>query len=138
MGARLALLDPAEFLARQLPNGKDTLSTSAEIIVLQVGNIYWLLAALAVLICFFSTPKTVRGYLIIIAIADLGHIWAVYQGMSHGRGGAAQFWDWRNWNDMIAGNVGASVFLCLNRVMTILGFWGRFKGEGSGRRVKGA
>jgi hypothetical protein len=130
MGTRLALLDPADFLARQIPNGKDPLSTSAEIIVLQVGNMYWLLAALAVLICFFSTPKAARGYLLIVAVADLGHIWAVYQGMSRGSAGAAQFWDWRGWNDMVAGNVGVSLFLCFNRVMTVLGLWGAFRGEG--------
>lgn len=130
MGTRLALLDPSDFLARQIPNGKDPLSTSAEIIVLQVGNMYWLLAALAVLICFFSTPKATRGYLLIVAVADLGHIWAVYQGMSRGSGGAAQFWDWRGWNDMVAGNVGVSLFLCFNRVTTVLGLWGPFKGEG--------
>jgi hypothetical protein len=130
MGTRLALLDPADFFARQIPNGKDPLSTSAEIIVLQVGNMYWLLAALAVLICFFSTPKAARGYLLIVAVADLGHIWAVYQGMSRGSAGAAQFWDWRGWNDMVAGNVGVSLFLCFNRVTTVLGLWGPFKGEG--------
>jgi hypothetical protein len=129
MGTRLALLDPADFFARQIPNGKDPLSTSAEIIVLQVGNMYWLLAALAVLICFFSTPKAARGYLLIVAVADLGHIWAVYQGMSRGSAGAAQFWDWRGWNDMVAGNVGVSLFLCFNRVTTVLGLWGSFKGE---------
>jgi hypothetical protein len=137
MGARLALLDPAQYLARQIPNGKDTLSTSAEIIVLQVGNIYLLLAALAVLICFFSTPKTARGYLLIVAVADLGHIWAVYQGMNRGKGGATQFWDWQNWNDMVAGNVGASAILCAHRLTTALGLWGSFKGEGKAGRVKG-
>lgn len=136
MGTRLAFLDPADFHARQIPNGKDTLTTGAEIIILQVGNMYWLLAALAVLICFFSTPKTVRGYLLIVAVADLGHIWAVYQGMSRGSAGAAQFWDWRGWNDMVAGNVGVSLFLCVNRVATVLGLWGPFKGEAQGR-VKG-
>jgi len=135
MGARLAFLDPADFLARQIPSGKDALSTSAEIIILQVGNMYWLLAAFAVLICFFSTPRVARWYLLIVAIADLGHIWAVYQGMSKGSAGVAQFWDWRNWNDMVAGNVGISLFLCLNRVTTVLGLWGPFKAEMV--RVKG-
>ncbi len=137
MGTRLALLDPADFLARQIPNGNDALSTSAEIIVLQVGNIYALLAAFAVLICFFSTPKAARGYLLIVAAADLGHIWAVYEGMSRGKAGAAQFWDWRNWNDMVMGNVGVSAFLFVNRVTTALGLWGPFKGDGKGGRVKG-
>lgn len=73
----------------------------------------------------------------IIALADIGHIYSVYLGMTGGEGvGAGAFWDWRNWNDMVAGNVGASVFLCVNRIATLLGLFGSFRDPEGERRVE--
>ncbi len=134
MGARLALLTPSAFLAEQIPPSASAampstpLSPAAAIIILQTGNIYLLLAAVAVIVCFVGNPRTVRNYLLVIALADLGHVWGVYRGLSLVPGGMEAFWDWRGWNGMVAGNVGASVFLCVNRVATLVGVWGRLRG----------
>lgn len=75
---------------------------------------------MAVICCWTPHAKVARYYLIAVAFADLGHIYAVYRGM-----GPAGFWDFGQWNDMVWGNVGASTFLNINRWLTVLGVFGR-------------
>jgi len=74
-----------------------------------------------------------RYYLTIVAFADLGHIYSSYVGM-----GSTYFWDVGSWNDMAWGNVGVSVFLCINRIATVLGVFGSIvdKSNVDGRRKK--
>jgi hypothetical protein len=38
--------------------------------------------------------------------------------------GSAAFWDVSGWNDLVWGNVGASLFLHVNRWATVLGLFG--------------
>jgi len=85
-----------------------------------LGNIYLLLAAIAVLCCFTKHASISRNYLLIVACADLGHIYASYCGM-----GSTYFWDFGSWNDMAWGNIGSSAFLCVNRISTALGLFGK-------------
>lgn len=54
-----------------------------------------------------------RKYLLIVACADLGHIYSVYSGLGDDR-----FFDIANWNNMVWGHVGVSAFLFVNRLVT--------------------
>jgi hypothetical protein len=84
-----------------------------------MGNIFLLLAGLAVLCCLSSTPQVARNYLLVVACADLGHIYCVYSGL-----GRDLFFDLAKWNDMVWGHVGVSAFLFVNRVATAVGVFG--------------
>ena len=80
-------------------------------------------------------PDIARGFLSIVALADLGHIYATYLGMESG--GKGVFWGWEKWNDLAWGNVGASAFLCVNRVGTVLGLFGTVGGGREKGKVRG-
>ncbi|KAF7507836.1 hypothetical protein GJ744_010000 [Endocarpon pusillum] len=95
------------------------ISANSTITVLQTGNIYLLLAGLVILCCFFSSPQVARNYLLVVACGDLGHIYATYAGL-----GGNMFFDVANWNDMVWGHVGTSIFLFVNRVATAAGIFG--------------
>jgi hypothetical protein len=86
-----------------------------------------LLAGLAVLSSLFSTPRLARGYLLIVACADVGHIYSVYSGL-----GSDLFFDVVKWNDMVWGHVGVSAFLFVNRLATAAGVFG--SGQKQGRK----
>lgn len=98
---------------------------------LQMGNVLLLLAAVAVICCFSPSRATARWYLIAVALADYGHIYATYRGV-----GPDVFWDPRRWNDMVAGNIGASAVLNLGRWLTVLGAFGRLGGAAEGQLEK--
>jgi hypothetical protein len=85
------------------------------------GNIYLLLAALAVVCTVITREKRVaKWYLFFVALGDLGHVYASYRVMDHDA-----FWDYKGWNDAMWGNIGFSVFLHAMRVLTLLGVLGR-------------
>lgn len=91
-----------------------------------LANVYLLLAALAIICCFSSSATTAKWYLIAVAFADYGHIYASYAGLdSH------VFWDVALWNDMIWGNIGASIVLNVVRWLTVWGVFGRLSGDGA-------
>lgn len=78
---------------------------------------------LGVAVCYTSSePKVVRNYLIALAIADLGHIYSTYVGL-----GWNDFADFRNYNNLAWGNIGASAFLFVNRVLYLMGVFGPAK-----------
>ena len=56
-----------------------------------------LLGALAVVCTWTHDSRVIKGYLISVAFADWGHIYAAYQGIEAAQTGA--FWAWRDWND---------------------------------------
>jgi hypothetical protein len=99
MGWYTALSNPQEYHNAQVPSPIPHLAITpgATVLVLQLGNVLLLLAALAVLCCFTTYPEIARRYLIIVAIADIGHIYSCYVGM-----GSQQFWDFANYNDMVS------------------------------------
>lgn len=129
-----AFADPAAFAEAQVPGGKtaagaaaaaaaravrSSAPSSSAVTVLQTGNIYLLLAGLAVLCCLFATPRVARNYLLVVACADLGHILSTYWGL-----GADVFFDVAGWNSMVWGHVGFSAFFFLNRIATAAGVFG--------------
>lgn len=89
----------------------------------QLGNLYSLLFLVGVAVLHTTTePKVVRNYLIALAIADIGHIYATYMGM-----GWAAFVDVGAWNTLTWGNIGATAFLFINRLAYFLGLFGTAK-----------
>lgn len=86
---------------------------------LQLTNIFMLLALLALVCCWTSSAGVARRYLVAVAIADLGHIWVAYKTT-----GPEYFWNPAGWNDLTWGNVGVSIFLHVNRWLTVAGLFG--------------
>jgi len=119
-----ALRDPELYYSAQVPNAAEVsklvFTPQALSLTLQLGNVLLLLAAIAVLCCWTRHPEIAREYLIIVALADIGHIYAAYKGL-----GPEVFWDLTQWNDMAYGNIGVSAFLHINRWLTVAGLFGK-------------
>ncbi|KAK5629684.1 hypothetical protein RRF57_005399 [Xylaria bambusicola] len=131
------LQDPFTFYVKQAQNYELALDDpssfppQARIMTLQLVNVYLLLAAMA-LICSWTTHASiVRLYLAAVALADYGHIWACYVGV-----GYELFVRPAEWNDLLWGSVGVSVFLNVVRLLTLAGAFGPVKEykKGSGKK----
>jgi hypothetical protein len=61
-----------------------------------------------------------KYYLLFAVCGDVGHLVANYVGM-----GSAVFWAYREWNEVMWGNIAVTVFLLLNRLATLLGLFGQ-------------
>lgn len=59
--------------------------------------------------------------MVILVIADLGHLLSCYKGMGN------YFWNITGWNEMAWANILAAVSLLVNRVMTIIGVFGQIR-----------
>lgn len=130
------LTNPIQFYHTQHPLSTPTSMPSqippqALTLTLLFGNVLLLLALLALLCSWTSDASVAKGYLLCVAVADWGHIYAVYAGL-----GGEVFWDVGAWNDVVWGNVGASLFLNVMRLMAVAGVFGRIGGKGE-RKVKG-
>ena len=120
----VAITDPRRFYADQAPNHPITavaFTPQAQALTLQVGNVLLLLAAIAVICCWTRHREIAFGYLVVVALADFGHIYASYCA------DPAYFWDVARWNGVMAGNVGVSAFLNVNRWLTVSGVFGDIK-----------
>ncbi|KAI1190554.1 hypothetical protein F5B17DRAFT_62615 [Nemania serpens] len=121
------LQDPFTFYAKQAQNhelstGPASFPPQAQILTLQLVNVYLLLAAMAV-ICSWTTHASVaRSYLAAVSLADYGHIWACYVGV-----GLDLLLQPAEWNDMLWGSVGVSLFLNAVRLLTLAGVFGPVK-----------
>ncbi|PGH12152.1 hypothetical protein AJ79_04446 [Helicocarpus griseus UAMH5409] len=78
-----------------------------------------------------SELKVIRNYLIALAIADLGHIYATYLGI--GFDGLVNV---MQWNDLTWGNVGASAALFLNRIAYLSGAFGYAKAPDDAKKTQ--
>lgn len=126
-----ALSNPQEYHNAQVPSAipYPTMTPGTTALVLQLGNVLLLLAALAIVCCWTPHPEIARRYLLIVAVADIGHIYSCYAAM-----GSTQFWDFANYNDMGAYPSNPMVqswissiafrFFCL---FVVLSFSGRFR-----------
>ncbi|KAI0202191.1 hypothetical protein F4808DRAFT_422271 [Astrocystis sublimbata] len=119
------LQDPFAFYAAQAQNHELSASDpssyppQAQIVTLQLVNVYLLLAAMALICSWTTSARTARLYLAAVALADYGHIWACYVGV-----GLDLFLKPAEWNDMLWGSVGVSVFLNIVRLATLAGVFG--------------
>ncbi|KAK3376069.1 hypothetical protein B0T24DRAFT_676961 [Lasiosphaeria ovina] len=117
-----AMRDPATFFADQAPNHAVNASQfvpQALGLTLQMANVLLLLALLAWVCCWSRDPTTARGFLVAVAFADWGHLYAVYRTV-----GLDLFLNPAAWNGNVAGNIGASAVLNLLRWLTVFGFFG--------------
>lgn len=122
LGWAAPLVDLNGFIANQTPKAAElpSLHPSSIALAYQLGNVYFLLLMIGTAVCYTtSEPKVLRNYLIALAIADVGHIYATYIAM-----GWDAFIDVASWNALTWGNIGASGFLLVNRVAYLLGFFG--------------
>lgn len=120
----IVLQDPEGFYTSQVPTTAPAATVpfpaQAQLLLGQLHNIYLLLAGLAIVCCWTSDRTVARNYLLVVALADLGHIYTVYKVF-----GYEKFMNLGSWNDATWGNVGVSVFLHVNRLATVLGVFGR-------------
>lgn len=122
-----ALQDLPSYYAAQVPNAPLSaadhhIPPQALVLLLQLVNVYLLLAAIAVICSWTSHASVARWYLIAVALADYGHIWACYRGV-----GPDVFWDVGKWNDMLWGGVAVSAGLNALRWLTVLGAFGALR-----------
>ncbi|KAL8889437.1 MAG: hypothetical protein Q9205_002632 [Flavoplaca limonia] len=115
------VLDTASFAAAQVPSITPTpLTSTTQILALQLGNCYGLLALICIGVLYSTNePKVVRNYLIACAIADIGHIWVTYEVL-----GYANFVDVKSWNSLAWGNIGFTLFLFATRFAYLAGLFG--------------
>lgn len=94
---------------------------NSKILAYQLGNLYGLLALLGLAILnTTSEQRVIKAYITCLAIADIGHLAPTI--MVLGKDTAL---DVQNWNVMAWGNIGATVFLFVTRVLYLLGVFGR-------------
>jgi hypothetical protein len=95
-------------------------SPAATILAYTLASIFLLLALFA-LLCTVLTkdPHTTKYYLCFLMCGDVGHLIANYVGM-----GSGAFWAWREWNEVMWGNIAVTVFLFANRAATLSGVYG--------------
>lgn len=123
--------EPFNYYAGQAPNfpvSVHEFHPQALSMTLQMGNVLLLLAPMAIICCWTKHPEITYWYLVAVAFADFGHIYATYKGV-----GQDYFWNPAGWNDMVAGNVGVSAFLNINRWLTVLGVFGKMEAEVRGK-----
>lgn len=128
------LTSPLHFFTSQAPNPTlpptTTFTPQAEALTLQLLNVLLLLAPMSLICCWTTNSTTTKWYLIAVAFADLGHVYATYRGV-----GYEYFVNPSGWNDMVWGNVGVSLFLHVNRWAAVMGVFGRVGVvEGEGRK----
>ncbi|TIC96115.1 hypothetical protein CH35J_008595 [Colletotrichum higginsianum] len=121
-----AVINPAWFISEQIVGSASStvpplpVSDNDRLVALQLGNIYLLMAMVGLAVLNFTSEiKVVRGYLVALWIADIGHIYVCYNVLGLGR-----FLDVAHWNALTWGNVGVTAFLCLTRTAYLLGLFG--------------
>lgn len=88
-----------------------------------MGNIYILLAALALICCFSSSAATAKWYNVACAVVELGFLYSMYAAV-----GPAVFWNPSVWNEMLGGYIVMNAFICVVRLSTVLGVFGPIGG----------
>lgn len=131
----VSMTDPERYYSHQVPNAPLTgavMPPQGLSLTLQMGNTLLLLAFMALICCWTKHTEITKYYLIAVAIADIGHIYAAYAALGD------TFWKPSEWNDMIWGNIGASVFLNINRWLTVLDLFGKVGEASATGQKKGA
>lgn len=121
LGSLAPLYDLQGFIAGQTPHAAPPAAhPSSTALAYQLGNLYSLMFLVGVAVLHTSKePRVLRNYLIGLAIADIGHVYATYLAM-----GWASFADVAGWNALTWGNIGATGFLFVNRVLYLSGAFG--------------
>ena len=102
------------------------MTPDAHIVTLQPGNVYLLLALLAIFILVTTTdPRVVEVYVISLAIADVGHMGTTMWVLGWDR-----VIDIRGWNSMACGNIAASAFLLITWIGYLTSLFGEDRASG--------
>ncbi|MCJ1285941.1 hypothetical protein MMC26_005283 [Xylographa opegraphella] len=128
-----AYFDPVNFIADQIPSSSSEYavpsSQSAQVVAMQLGNTYMLLALLGLFILNTTMDShVVKVYIIALAVADIGHVAPTMCMLGWERSIAVQ-----SWNKMAWGNIGATIFLFVTRVTYLLGLFGKDRAERKGK-----
>ncbi|KAF2205616.1 hypothetical protein GQ43DRAFT_436845 [Delitschia confertaspora ATCC 74209] len=119
---------PHTFTLAQDPTPRSSttpLNPATAVVSYSLGNLYLVLALFAVLVVHINRdPRVTKFYLFFLAIGDLGHLVSFYRAL-----GEDVFWDWSRWNEMVWGNIVATMFLFVNRLSTLAGVFGRVGGR---------
>ncbi|KAJ5233976.1 uncharacterized protein N7469_005742 [Penicillium citrinum] len=124
-GSLAPLQDLNYFIAGQTPHASPppVLHPSSIALAYQVANLYSSLFLVGVGVLHTTTePKVIRNYMIGLAIADVGHVYATYLGM-----GWESFADIGAWNALTWGNIGVTSFIFINRIAYLAGLFGPAK-----------
>lgn len=124
LGSLAPLYDLDGFIAGQTAHvAPPAPHPSSTALAFQLGNMYFLMSLVGIGVLHTTTePKVLHNYLIGLALADIGHVCATYLAM-----GWDAFADVGAWNALTWGNVGATGFLFINRVLYLLGVFGTAK-----------
>lgn len=122
----MTILNPESYFLDQVPN--TTLASITGHLVpvhglgltYQLGNVFAVLAAVAIICTHTTHSDIIKKYLLAIALGDLGHIYACYRTLEND-----VFWDFAQWNNMAWGNIFFSAFLHVNRLATVAGLFGK-------------
>lgn len=102
------VMSPEWFSAQQIPSTPmSDMTSNSRVVAMQLCNLYALLAFIGIGV--LSTTKeynVIRGYLIALAIGDVGHLYVTSAVL-----GLERFIDVRQWNAMAWGNIGVTVSL---------------------------
>ncbi|EFQ26691.1 uncharacterized protein LY79DRAFT_666969 [Colletotrichum navitas] len=105
------VINPDWFISEQIVGSAGSVvppipaSDNDRLVALQLGNLYLLLAMIGLAVLNLTSEiKVVRGYLVALWVADIGHIYACYHFL-----GLDRFLDVTHWNAMTWGNVGVTV-----------------------------
>ena len=116
---------PRTFIYDQLPSYPTpdqsiAIPPTEQILALQLGNAYLLLAFLGVFILNqqHADRSTVRAYLSALWLGDIGHLAATAWAM-----GWRDFVNVNIWTSSIWGNVGGTMMLWLVRTAWLMGYW---------------
>jgi len=115
------VIDPAWFIAEQIPNAEEVLVDDNSILVAWLlGNLYLLMAFMGIgILCTTSEAKVVRGYLTALWLGDIGHVAFTAYAL-----GLETLKRPQEWNAVTHGNITFTVFLFAVRSAYFLGMFG--------------
>ncbi|KAH6616685.1 hypothetical protein C7974DRAFT_402252 [Boeremia exigua] len=123
IGAHAATTSPSNFVTSQVPSydSADFVTPAVIILAYTLGSLFLLLAGYALTCTVLTKDANVtKYYLMFAACGDVGHLAANYAGMED-----KIFWAWRDWNEVMWGNIAITVFLLVNRLATLGWVFGR-------------
>lgn len=106
------------------------LTSTSQVLALQLSNCYGLIGFIGLGVLYYTNEAiVVRNYLIACLIGDVGHLASTYWVI-----GYDNFMDVRGWNATAWGNIGATFFLLVVRVLYLAGVFGKDRVVSSTRK----
>ncbi|KAF3912651.1 hypothetical protein ABW21_db0201567 [Orbilia brochopaga] len=130
-GLGYAVLNTDGFVAEQLPDvDMSAMSPHSTLVAWQTGNLFGIMAMMAIAVLWSTSEvAVVKRYLVALLLGDIGHLAAVWWHM-----GTAGFVGVHRWNVFTWGNIGATIFLAVVRLGTLVGSFGAVEPQLSTKR----